>query len=92
MTQANRQTETPRNRPRLSDVVSNTPLSDQPIVRLPELMRIVHLSESTISRLEKAGNFPARIRIGARAVAWDRALVHEWINSRARGIKREGQA
>lgn len=76
-----------RNRPRLSDVVSDTPIEAQPVVRLRELIRMVHLSESTIARLEKSGDFPSRIRLGAHAVGWDRSQVLAWLESRTRGIK-----
>ena len=38
-----------------------------------------------IGRLEKAGQFPQRIRLGQNRVAWLRAEVEEWIAGRAAG-------
>lgn len=40
------------------------------------------LSESAFTDLEKKGEFPARRRVGARAVGWLEREIAEWINSR----------
>lgn len=60
---------------------------DTPEVK-PELMlagevakRIPH-SPNHIRRLENAGQFPKRIRLGANRVCWVRAEVEQWINDR----------
>jgi prophage regulatory protein len=45
-----------------------------------ELLKIVPLSESTITRLEKKGEFPKRLLIGARRVAWRLRAVRSWID------------
>ena len=37
-----------------------------------------------IARLEKAGDFPNRIKLGACRVAWFSDEVDEWIDSRPR--------
>jgi len=47
-------------------------------LRLPEVRRRVGLSAATIWRLEQAGKFPRRIRIGATAVAWSEAELEKW--------------
>ncbi len=52
------------------------------VLRLPEVCRIVGLSRSSIHRMEAAGQFPKRRRIGERAVAWDADEVEAWITSR----------
>lgn len=52
------------------------------ILREPEVLKIVKLSRSTVWRLEKAGLFPRRKRIGVRAVAWSLEEIQRWISSR----------
>jgi prophage regulatory protein len=39
----------------------------------------LNLSNSTMLRLEAAGQFPKRIRIGAHSVAWLASEIHEHI-------------
>jgi prophage regulatory protein len=41
-----------------------------------------------IARLEAAGQFPTRVRLGACRVAWYAEEVEEWIASRPRAILR----
>ena len=36
-----------------------------------------------VARLEKAGQFPKRLQLGANRVAWLCNEVEEWINARA---------
>ncbi len=47
----------------------------------------LNLSPSTLLRLEAAGKFPKRIRIGAHSVAWLASEIHEHITKLA--AKRE---
>lgn len=47
-----------------------------------ELAAIVPYSMNHIRRLEKAGQFPKRFRIGANRVGWVRAEVEQWLNDR----------
>jgi len=42
------------------------------------------LSRMTLWRLEKAGHFPARRRLGPNSVAWLESDVTAWIESRPR--------
>jgi prophage regulatory protein len=42
-------------------------------------------SRMHVDRLEKAGNFPARVQLSAHRVAWLESEIDEWILSRARG-------
>jgi prophage regulatory protein len=39
----------------------------------------VGLSRSTLYLLISRGEFPAPVKIGARAVAWESAAIDEWI-------------
>ena len=53
------------------------------LIRRPELRRRVPLSDTRIWELEQAGEFPRRIQLTARCVAWDAAEVDAWIAARA---------
>ena len=55
------------------------------IVTRKELRLIVPYTTQHILRLEKRGEFPKRIRIGARRVGWYLAEVETWLEERARG-------
>ncbi len=53
------------------------------LIRLPELLSLLGgVGKTTLSRWESKGQFPKRIRIGERAVAWDRAAVAAFLASR----------
>jgi prophage regulatory protein len=48
------------------------------VIRWPELRELVGLSRSTINRLERADEFPRRVRVGRRSVAWFADEVVLW--------------
>ncbi len=52
------------------------------ILRLPQVCRITGLGRSMIYQLEAESRFPARVRIGARAVGWVESEVQSWLASR----------
>lgn len=52
------------------------------LVRSSELAVIVPYSLNHIRRLEDAGQFPKRIRVGANRVGWVRGEVEQWLNDR----------
>lgn len=51
------------------------------LLRLPAVLARTGLSKTTIHRLEAAGRFPRRRRVGTRAVAWVAAEVDAWVDS-----------
>jgi prophage regulatory protein len=51
-------------------------------VRLPEVLDRTGLSSATIYRLEHAGRFPLRRRLGLNSVAWLESEVDHWLHSR----------
>ncbi len=55
----------------------------QRIIRKPELFGMIGLSEATIWRMEKAGNFPRRIQLGGNSVGWFDDEVEAWKASKA---------
>jgi prophage regulatory protein len=52
---------------------------ESPIVRLPELMKIVCLCKGSIYRGIKTGQFPAPVKLTQRAVGWRRTDIERWI-------------
>ena len=57
---------------------------DMKILKVTQVEDKTALSRFTINRLEKAGEFPRRIRLGKNSVGWHEAEVIEWIDSRPR--------
>ena len=57
------------------------------VIDAKELVRIVPVSLMHIWRLERAGEFPARIRLGSKKVGWILSEVMAWIEAKktARG-------
>lgn len=56
------------------------------VIRKREVLRSTGLSDTTIWRLEKTGDFPARIQITeAGAVGWFEHEIDAWIHGRVRG-------
>ena len=49
---------------------------------LLRLKEVVGFNRSTLYALVAAGDFPARVRIGRRAVAWRSRDLNAWIEAR----------
>ncbi|RDI99519.1 AlpA family transcriptional regulator [Dyella solisilvae] len=56
--------------------------SDFRFVRLAEVCRTAGLSRSQIYRLEAAGQFPKRVKLGQSASAWIESEVLQWCADR----------
>lgn len=56
------------------------------IIRKHEVREMVGLSDPTIWRMERAGAFPHRLRIGKNAVGYYFHEIEEWIQN----LPREG--
>ena len=52
------------------------------ILRAPEVTERTGLSRTSLWRREKAGQFPARRRLGPNAVGWVEAEITAWIEAR----------
>ena len=52
------------------------------LLRLADVLDAVPYSSSHIWRLERAGEFPKRVRVGRGRVGWVADEVQEWIASR----------
>jgi len=56
------------------------------LLKRSEVVELVGLGYSTIWRMEKIGNFPARKQLSIGRVAWLRAEVEEWITGRLNAV------
>lgn len=52
------------------------------VIRSKHLRHFTGLSRTTIWRLEREGNFPARIRLGYAGVGWRRSEIETWLATR----------
>lgn len=59
-----------------SDVKNKT------LINRKTLLAMIPLSERTIFNMEHRGEFPRRITLTSRNVAWDLAEVEQWIEAR----------
>ncbi|MDP1526331.1 MAG: AlpA family phage regulatory protein [Rhodocyclaceae bacterium] len=60
------------------------------LIRREELRKLIPLADTTIYELEKAGNFPKRVYLTARCVAWDLSEVENWIAERRKALNVSG--
>ena len=51
-------------------------------ILLPKVQEIVPYSASHIWRLERAGEFPQRVRLGGNRVAWLQSEVSAWVQGK----------
>ena len=68
------------------------PVSDDRIVSAKERRQLIPYSDMHIWRLEQAGRFPKRIRLGENRVGWSFHELQEWIAARKeeRGLSEPG--
>lgn len=52
------------------------------LINRKQLLEMIPLSTRTIYNLEQRGEFPRRIALTSRNVAWDLSEVEEWIEAR----------
>jgi prophage regulatory protein len=52
------------------------------IIRPSEVFAKVGLSRSTVWRMERAGDFPARIQLSVKAVGYDETAIKDWLAKR----------
>jgi|GEM_PF-1293024 len=53
------------------------------IIRKPELLNKVGLSDVTIWRMEKDGKFPKRLRLGGNSCGWLESEIDGWVDELA---------
>lgn len=57
-------------------------ITSKTLINRKKLLEIIPLSSRTIYNLEQRGEFPRRIALTSRNVAWDLSEVEEWIDAR----------
>lgn len=53
------------------------------VIRKPEVLNAVGLSDCTVWRMERTGKFPKRIKLGPQSVGWFESEIVGWLNERA---------
>jgi predicted DNA-binding transcriptional regulator AlpA len=53
------------------------------IIRKPELLPGMSVSDTTIWRWEKKGEFPRRIKLGGNSVGWFKSEVDAWLQKKS---------
>ncbi|CBA16076.1 AlpA family phage regulatory protein [Xanthomonas albilineans] len=56
--------------------------TNKTLINRKKLLAMIPLSERTIFNMEQREEFPRRIALTSRNVAWDLAEVEEWIEAR----------
>jgi len=57
------------------------------ILRKKAVLQAVPVSDATLWRWEKAGQFPKRVQLGSNSVGWPESEIIEWLeNKRAHNI------
>lgn len=58
------------------------------LINRKTLLEMIPLSDRAIYDMEKRGDFPARIALTTRNVAWEMSAVEKWIQNRKKsGVK-----
>lgn len=56
--------------------------TNKTLINRKKLLAMIPLSERTIFNMERRGEFPRRIALTSRNVAWDLTEIEEWIAAR----------
>ncbi|HAV8231204.1 helix-turn-helix transcriptional regulator [Klebsiella pneumoniae] len=62
----------------------NSSMTNKMLINRRTLLKMIPLSDRTIYNLEQRGEFPKRIVLTSRSVAWDLAEVENWIEEKRR--------
>lgn len=62
----------------------NPSMTNKTLINRKTLLSMIPLSDRTIYNLEQRGEFPRRIVLTSRSVAWDLAEVENWIEEKRR--------
>lgn len=63
---------------------------EESILRRPEVLSRIGVSQSTLDNMVKAGTFPKQIQLSPRAVGWYASQIAEWMENRAKAAKADG--
>lgn len=62
----------------------NSSMTNKMLINRRTLLKMIPLSDRTIYNLEQRGEFPKRIVLTSRSVAWDLSEVENWIEEKRR--------
>lgn len=62
----------------------NSSMTNKMLINRRTLLKMIPLSDRTIYNLEQRGEFPKRIVLTSRSVAWDLTEVENWIEEKRR--------
>ncbi|WP_319480252.1 AlpA family transcriptional regulator [uncultured Draconibacterium sp.] len=57
-------------------------MTDEKILRLPELLAKTGLSRSTMYKMVKEQTFPKPVNLGLRCSGWLQSEVNDWLNQK----------
>lgn len=60
---------------------AHDPVND-PILRVPDVCRLIGCGRSKIYAMLSTGDFPQAIRIGVNSVGWRKSTVEKWLDER----------
>ena len=63
-------------------MAAEEPKRNRTLINRKKLLSMIPLSERTIFNMEQRGEFPRRIALTSRNVAWDLAEIEQWIEAR----------
>jgi len=68
--------------------VSTIPSDNMPerIIRIKEVVELTGLSRTTLWRMERKGEFPARVSLGVGSVGWRFSEVNGWMDDRSKAV------
>lgn len=64
--------------------------NERPLWNRQVVLDETNLSRATIDRLEKKREFPQRVRLSPRRVAWKAEEIRRWIATRQRACEAQG--
>lgn len=59
------------------------PITEQSLISKKRVMELTSLSDTTIWRMERKGEFPKRKQISRNRVAWVFADIQQWLKQQA---------
>ena len=60
-------------------------MNSRRIFRTPEAAAYIGLSASTLEKLRLGGDGPEFVKLGRRAIGYDKGALDDWIDQRRRG-------
>ena len=59
------------------------------ILRMKEVCSELGVSRASVYRLLQSGSFPKPLKLGKRAIGWERDHIQQWVKSRSAALQTE---